>query len=409
MNNEVARQLAEKLIKIYNQHKLPKYAELNRKYPEGFKPERINSNPEDSLFQLVIIAAYDRQPFTYGARGWEPIWGLSNSKQSLPAILRSVRLFDIKDVAALQENDIQERLSQCYFFGYRLNTDGAYTRYCKTFKDATRLIQRDGLLSLIKSASTAHEVQNVHKHLDSIHGIGPTIASKLVMYVFREIPFGNINPQELHSSVKPILKEYHNANLAKELMKCYGPDIIDQIYEELKKLGDPFAIDALYYVDRDEPKLKNCLLSISTIETNSVGKAKITNKQHSDMKDIKVEACSSGLDMLFEQLKSEIESQLGHEIYVRSEQDKRGWKLYRKPYKSNFGYVDRYARKDKLFPHLRLPHLRIAVKKEWADNANTTPECTSPHGWWGEEEAYWCVWQNDEHLKEVAKFITKIY
>jgi len=40
--------------------------------------------------------------------------------------------------------------------------------------------------------------------------------------------------------------------------------MVDKVFEALKSLGDPFAIDAFYYIDRDEPKLKKCLLGITT-------------------------------------------------------------------------------------------------------------------------------------------------
>jgi hypothetical protein len=87
MSKLIAREIAEKLIEIYMKRKLPYYANINAASPEGFTKERIQSDPENSLFQMIILAAYDRQPFTYWAEGFEPIWGLEISKQSLPGIL----------------------------------------------------------------------------------------------------------------------------------------------------------------------------------------------------------------------------------------------------------------------------------------------------------------------------------
>jgi hypothetical protein len=260
---ENVRGLAFKLIRIYTEHKLPRAAEMNRKYPEGFTKEKLQDNP-DALYQMIILAAYDRQPFTRVARGWEPIWGLVNSGPSLPTILRAEGLFDTHSVLALSLDEIHSRLAPCRFFRYRLDSDGANTRYCRVFRDAAILVVNHNLRSLVMSARTAEDVKNLHRLLDSIHGIGPTIASKLVMYTLREIGFGDINPKELHPAVAPILAEYHNARLANELRKSYGQHIVEQLFEALRDLGDPFAIDALYYVDRDEPQLKKLLLSEAT-------------------------------------------------------------------------------------------------------------------------------------------------
>jgi hypothetical protein len=46
---------------------------------------------------------------------------------------------------------------------------------------------------------------------------------------------------------------------------------VSQLFEELRLLGDPFAIDALYYVARDEPQLGESLLQ----ELRLVGDAEL--------------------------------------------------------------------------------------------------------------------------------------
>jgi len=255
---EQATEIAQRLIKIYVEHKLPNAAEMNRKYPEGFTPEKLR-NDADALYRMVILAAFDRQPFTRIARGWEPIWGVVDSGPSLPALLRSKELYSLS-VLSLTPEQISERLAECRFLGYKLDTDGSNTQYSKTLKDSASLTNEHNLKSTILSAQSAEDVQTLHKLFDSVHGIGPTIASKLVMYTLRETGMGYISPRELYPAVKPILAEYHNARLSEELKAKYGQSIIDQVFEALVKLGDPFAIDALYYIDSDEPTLKNWLL-----------------------------------------------------------------------------------------------------------------------------------------------------
>jgi len=241
MSKPIARALAKELIKIYCECKLPCYTKLNAKFPEGFTNARINKDPGNNLFQMIVLAAYDREPFTRWARGFEPIWGLVASKESLPGILRSVQLFDTDSVLNLEKEAINNVLAQCSFYGHHLASYGR-TKYSKTLIEAANSV--DSLLSDIKSAKKATDVKKFHSHLVKIPGIGETIASKLVMYTLREFPYfgSSIHFKELYPAVKPILKEYHNNNMAKELINHYGEDIIDEVFDALKKLGGPFCI-----------------------------------------------------------------------------------------------------------------------------------------------------------------------
>jgi len=72
-SEQIARMLAGKPIEIYTKHKLPSYAKLYTTFPEAFTKTRIQRDPENGLFQMIILAAYDRQPFTQAAGGFKPI------------------------------------------------------------------------------------------------------------------------------------------------------------------------------------------------------------------------------------------------------------------------------------------------------------------------------------------------
>jgi len=282
MSKSISKALAEKLVEIYSKRKIPHYSKLYATSPEGFTRERIQSDPQNSLFQMIIVAVYDRQPFTHWAGGFEPIWGLAKSKWSLPRILREAKLYSLDRVLELTESTIDDVLSRCIFYGHQLASYGK-TRFAKTFTETA--ISVNNLISDIRVARMATDVKKYHGHLVDITGIGEIIASKLVMYTLRELPYfgSSINPKELYPAVKPILKEYHNANLAKEFKHLYGENIVDQLFEELKSLGDPFAIDAMYYIDRDAPELKKYILELTTDRTDAynneckMGKS-LTNK-----------------------------------------------------------------------------------------------------------------------------------
>lgn len=117
------------------------------------------------------------------------------------------------------------------------------------------------------------------------------------------------------------------------------------------------------------------------------------------------------LSKLFLQLVSEIEKRLGHKVYLRLLQNGREWGLYAtEDYKENFSFVSTKVRSDRLFPNCPLPHLRIGLKKYLADRAGVTPDAVKPQWHFGDDEAYWCVPQDDdEKLKKVALYLAKIY
>jgi hypothetical protein len=120
------------------------------------------------------------------------------------------------------------------------------------------------------------------------------------------------------------------------------------------------------------------------------------------------------LKALFLRLKAEVEKQLGHEVYWRNLKSGTGWKLQAREGEGrgvcNFGYVETRLKKDKKFPHCPLPHLRVVVKKDWADGAFVTPENVKENDFFGEPGAYWCTPEGDnEKLKRVARYLAEIY
>jgi hypothetical protein len=257
---EKALAIAQSLVQIYTRCKLPRYAECFYK-PLGYRKSEMEKDP-NKIYTMILIAAYDRQPFTRVARGWERIWGTTNEKESLRVILDDLGLLKLGNACKLPLNVIHDLLCKQKFLGYRIDTDGAFTNYAQTIKDISKAVGKYHLLDLMIKATNPQDVKNIFNLLDDIHGIGPTISAKIVMYTLREIGIGHIWPCYLNPAVEPILNEYHNAKLAGELRQKLGEGIISQIYENLKRLGDPFAIDALYYVDRDEPSLRGEVLQL---------------------------------------------------------------------------------------------------------------------------------------------------
>ena len=242
--------IAEKLIKVYCEEKIPNYVK-NCYEPLGFTKEKMNEN---RFFQLLIIASYDRQPFTRASKGWEPIWGLEEGKNSLPSILNRLNLWDKCQINKLSLNTISKQLEKEQFYGYNI----AYstkekslisTDYSKTFKEASASSR--SIFEKICESKTRSDCNQIHRLLVDIHGIGNTIASKVIMYTMREIGLGHIKPPDFVDIAGHLKSEYHNSKLIKK-MESRGVNF-DQLYRYLER--DPFALDALYFIDRDRKDL----------------------------------------------------------------------------------------------------------------------------------------------------------
>lgn len=250
---ESAKEFAKKLINIYNNRKIPLYVDHFRK--AGFTNKSLKTD-KNKIFQLIILAAYDQQPFTRAARGWEPIWF------ELPEILAKLGLYSLKNIKESKIAEVEEKLKNTTFYNYHIDSKGKLgTSYAETFMDTLNLCENYSILKMILNASTSREVKDIQVLISQkIRNIGPMIASKIIMYTMREIKVGIAQPEHFVLIVEDLLGEYHNNKFAKEIEARYGIGYISESIKNLKELGDPLAIDALYFVDRDEPQLKKELL-----------------------------------------------------------------------------------------------------------------------------------------------------
>ena len=249
INLDKAKEFALKLIDIYNNEKIPLYVKHYKK--AGFTGESLTSD-KDKLFQMIILASYDQQPFTRVARGWEPIWF------ELPEILMKLNLYSLKGVKESTITDIENRLRNTIFYNYHIDSKGTPGTSCaETFKNTATLCEVHNLLNKILCASSSSEVKEIQGFISKgVKNIGKMIASKIIMYVMREIKIGKAEPQHFDLIVDDLLGEYHNNKIIKEIETKRGEGFISEVIKILKELGDPLSIDALYFIDRDAPQLK---------------------------------------------------------------------------------------------------------------------------------------------------------
>jgi hypothetical protein len=238
--------LADELLDIYQREQVPLM--VQNFVDAGFTKDTLSTSPE-SIYGMVVLAAYDRRPFYRPGVGYEAIWGIS-TKDSVKDLLLDATLMDTSMVCSLGVQALAEQLAKLEFQGQSLQSGGGVS-YAKTSYQAATKAKL--LLRQVTEASTEKEVRDIFNQLDSIHGIGETIASKVVKYMLREIRVGRVTPDRFPLDVVwPITNEFH----IQEAVKLIGNDIslIALTQGILLSKGDPFAIDAIFYLHRYYPQ-----------------------------------------------------------------------------------------------------------------------------------------------------------
>jgi hypothetical protein len=241
---KTAEEISTFLIKHYNSEKIPFDIKLFEEM--GFTKVSLLED-RDNLFKFLVLVAYDRRPFW----PWEIVWD-RRMPRSVCNVLKARGLFDVEKVRKIGEEELEKILRQCVTEkNLYLNTNGAYTRFARTMKEiAERLDQIKDLLSNMK---TGLDAQRLHSLIDNIHGFGPTMASKFIMYTVREIGVGSVPRSELNGIAKYLWKEWHNSQWAQRLRK---KGLLEDVIKRLSK--DPMAFDYFFYLDRYYCKQNRC-------------------------------------------------------------------------------------------------------------------------------------------------------
>ena len=243
----IAEVLADHLITTYRNEQVPLM--VQNFSAAGFTRDRLLSE-EDELFQMLVTAAYDRRPFSGAARGYEVIWGISTRTGSIAEALDRLGLFTVEAVLGKGKEELAERLQGETYHGESLATDGANVEYARTLVDCARLVD-SGLSTQLANAETQEHVASIYKNLTAVHGIGDTIGAKLVKYLLREIGVGNVPPGCFPLSVVwPITQEYWVDDAVTKLTAGVDRTLAPLVMGLLLKAEEPFAIDALFYLQR---------------------------------------------------------------------------------------------------------------------------------------------------------------
>jgi len=239
--------LADKLIATYRNEQVPLM--VDNFTSAGFTRAELLDD-EDKLFQMLITAAYDRRPFSGAARGYEVIWGIRTRTGSIAETLDRLGLFTVEAVLGKSKEELAERLQGESYHEQSLATDGGKVEYARTLVDCARLVE-SGLRTQLANAETAEHVASIYKNLTTVHGIGDTIGAKLVKYLLREIGVGNVPPGCFPLSVVwPITQEYWVDDAVDKLTARVDVTLTPLVMGLLLKAEQPFAIDALFYLQR---------------------------------------------------------------------------------------------------------------------------------------------------------------
>lgn len=238
LKNRSAKEIASFLIRKFNEEKVKDVVEEFGKL--GFTAESLVISM-NNLFKFLVLIGYDRRPFS----PYEIVWN-KNDPNSVFSILERHGLLNLDKVMALSEDDLDRCLEKYKVKGLVLSyVDlGKRIKSAKMIKDIASKIRE--ISACLKSLRSGQDVIKLHRLIDDIYGIGPTIASKFIMYVIRCMKIGRIDPSELAVLAKNLKNEWRNSKWVRRLKK-YG--ILEEVEKELRK--DPFAFDYFWDLDRD--------------------------------------------------------------------------------------------------------------------------------------------------------------
>lgn len=243
----VASRIVERLIVVYRDQTIPQM--VGEFSGWGFSADALRSHGE-LLHTFIVLAAYDRRPYA-GVGGYERVW--SDEPRSLRQVLDGRGLLDVPAVTALTLKALDASLADARFGGLSLQTDrGAGsaqgTIFARTIKEIAAASRE--LHARVLGANTSADAEALFRSFDDIHGIGPTIASKLCKYLLREMGLGSVPPLALGRCAQPILAEYHNTAGYQKLAHEYGAETTREVLAGLAASADPYAIDAIFFINR---------------------------------------------------------------------------------------------------------------------------------------------------------------
>jgi len=235
--NRSPEQIASFLIRKFQNEKVKYIVEEFATW--GFTRETLLKN-KDVLFQFLVLVSFDRRPYS----PYELVWDVNNSTSVFSTLKRS-GLLELNRVKSLREEELNRILKNLTVKNLHLSYLDLTKRIktAKTMKEISSKIEQ--VAFQLNNMNSFYDVMRLHQMLDDIHGIGPTIASKFIMYTIRCMGIGNIDPSNLDLVVKHLQNGWRNSKWVKQLEEI---GILEDVYQKLKE--DPFSFDYFWDLDR---------------------------------------------------------------------------------------------------------------------------------------------------------------
>jgi hypothetical protein len=191
----IAEELSALLLETYQNKQVQQMVADFAKV--GFTKNALLHSP-NQIYLMVVTASYDRRPFTGVAGGYEYIWGMKEQERTVPSRLIQRAPSDKVRVLKCSLEEISILLKQEKYKEYELNRFESVD-YAKTLINIATVTEE--LHDMLVHTTSSKDANCVYNELTKIHGIGETIAAKLIKYMLREIGIGKIDTSSFPLSV----------------------------------------------------------------------------------------------------------------------------------------------------------------------------------------------------------------
>lgn len=229
-----ANEIAIFLIDNFNNVRLKRV--IDSMSASGFSREAFLKD-RGVLFRSLVELAYDRWPY-------------SGRLDKVRSLLENNRIFDLNYIRNVNEEELELILTFCEV-GLGLTLCKADTTYYpRTIKEIASSV--DVIADLLSKTRSGSDARILQKHIMKIHGFGPVLSAKFILFYIREKSVCHVPRSELGVIAKDLQKEYHNEKWVYRLKYPeFGgrPGLLREVWNELSE--DPMAFDYFYNLNKD--------------------------------------------------------------------------------------------------------------------------------------------------------------
>ncbi len=236
---KLARRLVIEFSTKVHSQKVSYFAE------RGFNYRNLRS-PE-ILFHFLSVLSYDMRPFNA-----EEVWGWDARPRATDvSIIETLEKegLTLAVVDSATDDQLRSRLQPLKVRNISLSKIGEVD-HARGLKQLSRSVVR--MAWLLDNLEQSGRVTELRNQIDDVHGFGPTLSAKAILFLVRCFAIGltAIEPMELKESALGLLGELW-IERRKDLLERRNLNV-HNLVDELTRIGDPMAIEALYELEDEE-------------------------------------------------------------------------------------------------------------------------------------------------------------